>query len=516
MRSRQVLVSLGVSLPLVAGLLVGPVAALSASGATGAPAVAVSVTTTPWYGGGTTKVTVTNRTSAAIAGWQVSFPWNGRPDSVWSATPVAGANGSLAVRNAAWNGSIAVGASVSYGFTSYFTGAVPTPTRCTAVSGAKTVDCVVVSGSAPAPKPTPSVTPTASPSTTPTVAPTTSPSVTPTVKPSPTATGTPTVTPTVKPTPTVAPSPPALNSSTVFAPYIDMASWPVPNLSAFRKSSGVLNYSLGFITAASPCVPAWGGYTALATSASGEQINAINSSISTLVAGGGSVIVSFGGAYGTELAQTCRDVPSLAAAYRSVIDKYKVTRIDLDIEGGAQGDRAANVRRAQALASVQKSLAAAGRTLNVQLTLPVMPYGLTRDGLGVLTDSVSGGLRVDVVNIMTMNYGIPLRTMGQAAIDAATSTARQLADVFPTLTAAQRLSLVGVTPMIGVNDVSPEVFWVSDAVALNTWARANKLGLISFWEIRRDGPCPNNAAVLSTTCSGTRSPAWAFARALGG
>src|SRR5437870_6357456 len=46
-----------------------------------------------------------------------------------------------------------------------------------------------------------------------------------------------------------------------------------------------------------------------------------------------------------------------------------------------------------------------GQTLNISFTLPVLPTGLTADGLNVLASAKHDGLNVDLVNIMTMDYG---------------------------------------------------------------------------------------------------------------
>ena len=169
---------------------------------------------------------------------------------------------------------------------------------------------------------------------------------------------------------------------------------------------------------------------------------------------GGDVIVSFGGAAGTELARTCTDVTLLKNAYRAVVDRYALRAIDLDIEGAAQSDHAANVRRSQALAALQGDLAAAGRTLRISLTLPVLPTGLTSTGLGVVQDTMTGKARIDLVNVMAMDYGGSNSAMGQAAINAGTATAKQMSVMWPSLTDAQRLANIGVTPMIGQNDLS--------------------------------------------------------------
>ncbi len=48
---------------------------------------------------------------------------------------------------------------------------------------------------------------------------------------------------------------------------------------------------------------------------------------------------------------------------------------------------------------------AANPGLIVSFTLPVLPTGLTADGVRLLESCAKYGVRVDVVNIMTMDYG---------------------------------------------------------------------------------------------------------------
>jgi len=246
-----------------------------------------------------------------------------------------------------------------------------------------------------------------------------------------------------------------------------------------------------------------------------DQINGMNSSIAGLRTAGGDVVVSFGGAAGTEMAIACTDNASLKAAYLSVINKYSVKRIDFDIEGAAQSDHAANTRRAQVIKAIQAERPS-GNRLTVTYTLPVLPTGLTADGLGVLQDTVAVGPQVDLVNVMAMDYGTANSAMGQAAIDAASNTAGQLDFVYPRLTPTQRLAHVGVTPMIGENDVAHEVFTSADATKVGNWVRDNKVGGLFWWSVARDTPCPNNGTYVSGSCSGTSNPAWAYASAFRG
>ena len=85
--------------------------------------------------------------------------------------------------------------------------------------------------------------------------------------------------------------------------------------------------------------------------------------------------MSFRGQANTSLDVACPTSAALAAAYQSVISAYSLTTIDLDIEGAALNNFAAEDRRAEAIASLEK----ANPKLEVWLTLPVETNGLQED-----------------------------------------------------------------------------------------------------------------------------------------
>ena len=121
---------------------------------------------------------------------------------------------------------------------------------------------------------------------------------------------------------------------------------------------------------------------------------------------------------------------TLVAAYQSVIDLYALRWIDFDVEGTAVNDHASIDRRNQAI----KLLQAANPTLTVSYTLPVLPSGLTADGVYLLQSAVKFGARVDVVNLMTMDFGdsaapVPDGRMGTYSIWAAGNTPAQASAV---------------------------------------------------------------------------------------
>src|SRR6185295_16672372 len=103
-------------------------------------------------------------------------------------------------------------------------------------------------------------------------------------------------------------------------------------------------------------------------------------------------------------------------------------------------------RRNKALRILQDRLAAAGRAVQIQYTLPTSPKGLDGSGLAVLRNAVANGTRVDIVNIMTFDYYDGSTTdMAAAAISAAEGLHAQLAKLYPGRTAAQLWAMVAIT-----------------------------------------------------------------------
>jgi chitinase len=308
-------------------------------------------------------------------------------------------------------------------------------------------------------------------------------------------------------TPSGPPPPPP--SGKVFAPYIDLgltASW---QLTTIQQQSGIKVFTLGFVVGNGGCTPTWGGVGATVANDTLPNGTTILSLVQGIRAAGGDVIISFGGASGTELALGCSTVSSLQAAYQAVINKYSVNsstpvRIDLDIEGGAITDQASVNRRNQALVGLK----AANPNLVISYTLPVLPTGLVASGVNMLNSIKAANLNVNVINIMAMDYGSANDNggqMGLSATQAASNTRNQVL-------AAGLTATIGVTPMIGINDVNTEIFQLSDATMLLNFANQNSyITRLSMWSVSRDnGSCPNQG-FASPVCSGISQSNWAFA-----
>ncbi len=306
---------------------------------------------------------------------------------------------------------------------------------------------------------------------------------------------------------------PPLAGGPRLAPYIDVTLWPPFDLAAARQDSGVDHYSLGFIVGGGDsCRASWGGYYDMEDDFYREQIDALR-------AAGGDVIASFGGASGRELAQVCGDDDALRTQYQAVIDRYGLRHVDFDIEGAALADSDSVARRNRAIAGLQAAAADRGASLYVSYTLPVLPPGLTQDGVALLQDAIDAGVRIDRVNIMAMNYGAyyapePAGNMAEYAIEAARSTHAQLAGLLPQRSAAERWAMLAVTPMIGQNDVAAEVFQLQDARQLGDFARAEGLGMLSQWSANRDRVCETPKAGADPGCSGVEQREFEFSTIL--
>lgn len=434
-----------------------------------------------WDDGYVATYVVRNSGTATTHSWTVSFslPSGDSVTGLWNGVMTKQGN-QVTVRNDDWNGTLTPGSSTDFGFQVAGPGS-DKPASCTINS----TDCG--GGTAPS-------TPVGAPTTT------SAPAKTTTTAPS---------SPNNPGSTTQAPPPPPSSGGSFgrFAPYADLSLYPLYNLSAAAQATGGKYFNLAFIVdSGNNCTPKWGGVTAL-------NDPTITSDISSLRAAGGDVRVSFGGASGSELAINCSSASALAAAYQSVVTATNAKQIDFDIEGAALANTAANDRRNQAIAMLEKQ----NSSLSVSYTLPVLPSGLTQDGVNLLQSAKNNGANVAAVNIMAMDYGSSFPAdMGQNAIDAATAVQATVKSVWG-LSDVDAWAKIAVTPMIGVNDVSSETFTTADASKLLAFAQSKHLAWLSFWSAARDTQCSGGAQTwASPTCSSITQAPNAFAKIFAG
>jgi chitinase len=252
------------------------------------------------------------------------------------------------------------------------------------------------------------------------------------------------------------------------APYLQISDSDAGDMAADRSATGLKNYTLAFLTPKSGCTPVWED--------GGDGIGAFTSQISSLQSAGGNVIISFGGAEGGELAQTCTNQTSLTAAYANVVNTYGVNRLDFDIEGGVLGDTASTTRRDKALAALQTQ----NPSVQIDFTLAVDPTGLPSQEKNLLQDAKNNGVKVSVVNLMTMDFGDGQNALNDS-LSAAKAASSQLASLYG-ISTAQAYGMMGLTPIAGQNDDN-ENFTQANASTLESFAATNDVAELSFWEV---------------------------------
>lgn len=232
----------------------------------------------------------------------------------------------------------------------------------------------------------------------------------------------------------------------------------------------------------------WGGVPGAAFASA--NIARINSA-------GINYVISTGGAAGSF---TCGSPMNLKA----FIDRYNgahLVGVDFDIEAGQS--------QAQLQSLVNGAVYAAGFYPNLRFSFTLATLGASDGSYGGVNstgDAVvklvkASGLQNYTINLMTMDYGSGIPSvcvvksggvcdMGQSAIQAVQNLQH---------TYGIPLSKIEITPMIGVNDVSSNVFQIADIDKVTSYAATNKLAGVHFWSLDRDTPCSQGTA--SPTCN---------------
>jgi chitinase len=273
--------------------------------------------------------------------------------------------------------------------------------------------------------------------------------------------------------------------ATQLAPYFytwgyGNSSYAVTSLMDARNKMGLDAATLAFVVSAGGCT--------VDTSISNMQ-----SDIAAFQSAGGRVIISFGGANGTYVESAC-NATQLTALIDGMLQTTGARAIDFDVEGGQLGNNALNTTRNAAIKALRQKYP----NLYVSLTLPALPVhpgwgggGLDDNGLRALQSAAAAGATIDIVNLMAMDFGGSYHdgsTMAQLTLSAANAAVAQLAGVYPSKSDAQLWAMLGITSMIGVNDVSGETFTTADAATLARFVQSKGVGHLSYWALQRDRP----------------------------
>jgi hypothetical protein len=284
------------------------------------------------------------------------------------------------------------------------------------------------------------------------------------------------------------------------APYVEPTSPHAAALLPAVRQHELHQFTVAFVLGRG-CRPTWDDYSPITGTDAGSKL------VARARAAGAVPIVSFGGQSGHELATVCTSRRALVAAYAAVVRRLHATSIDFDIEGASRiNDKATNARRFAAIRALERRWA----HLRVSLTIPVDRSGILGDrrygdALALLRLAKARGARIDVVNLMTMNYGSPVDDMAAAATIAARHALPQLRRIWP----GDGYRNLGITPMIGANESPGETFSYADAQRVVAFAHAHHVGRLAFWSLNRDRSCgPHDTA--PETCSGMSQHALDF------
>ncbi|MCN7634718.1 glycosyl hydrolase family 18 protein [Escherichia coli] len=300
----------------------------------------------------------------------------------------------------------------------------------------------------------------------------------------------------------------------VYAPYVDFTLNTIPDLAALAKNHNVNHFTLAFVVSkdANTCLPTWG-------TAYGMQNYAQYSKIKALREAGGDVMLSIGGANNAPLAASCKNVDDLMQHYYDIVDNLNLRVLDFDIEGTWVADQASIERRNLAVKKVQDKWKSEGKDIAIWYTLPILPTGLTPEGMNVLSDAKAKGVELAGVNVMTMDYGNAIcqsantegqNIHGKCATSAITNLHSQLKGLHPNKSDAEIDAMMGTTPMVGVNDVQGEVFYLSDARLVMQDAQKRNLGMVGIWSIARDLPGGTNLSPEFHGLTKEQAPKYAF------
>ncbi|HEX3788004.1 MAG TPA: carbohydrate binding domain-containing protein [Pseudonocardiaceae bacterium] len=298
-----------------------------------------------------------------------------------------------------------------------------------------------------------------------------------------------------------------------YAPYFE--AWMGDSPATLSQQSGAKDLTLAFLQTASQgsCTIDWNGDTSTPVSSA-----TYGSDITSIRAAGGDVIPSLGGytadTTNTEIADSCTNVASIAAAYESLVTTYGVTRIDLDVEADSLNNTAGIDRRNKAIAMAEAWGSSTGHTIQFQYTIPTNQTSLNPSETSLMQDAISDGAVISEYNIMTFDYytGTP-HEMATDTETAAASLESELAGLYPSKSSAQLWAMVGITEMMGIDDYgAAETFTTADATTVENWAVSKGISELSYWALQRDnGGCVGTGG--SGTCSGVSQSTWQFSKA---
>ncbi|WP_246492058.1 cellulose binding domain-containing protein [Actinomadura alba] len=285
------------------------------------------------------------------------------------------------------------------------------------------------------------------------------------------------------------------------APYLYVGWGDPPSPSTVMSATGIRWFTMAFILSGGGCAPAWDGNRPLQGGADAQAISQIR-------AGGGDIVPSIGGWSGNKLGPNCSTPQALAGAYQQVIDAYGLKAIDVDIENTDEFENEAVQDRILGALKIVKQNNPGITTI---LTFGTSTSGPSWWGTRLINRAAELQAGVDVFTIMPFNFGGGAN-MYQSTVSASEGLKNALKAAFgwSDSTAYGHMGISGMNGLSDQQETTSAAAWTQ----IRDWAKARGLARLAFWSVNRDRPCPGGGVVAH--CSGVAQQQWEFTRITAG
>lgn len=283
---------------------------------------------------------------------------------------------------------------------------------------------------------------------------------------------------------------PTITTNQIFAPYYYLGSTNQLNIKEFYNKTGCNNITLAFLNC-DHGTPQWSNGVNYHSGGIDDIVHFIHEKQ-------GNIIISSGGANGIELINKL-SVEECIKIYKYMYDVYQIKHFDFDIEGYYIADTKLTDKRCQLIKEIKKQIPNA----IIQYTIPISPDGLHTEGLNLIKQTKQNNIEIDIVNLMTMDFGNYYAPNGN------TEMAKYCIQCIQSV--KNQLNELGIKSKIGVNDVQGEIFTLNNAEELINYCYKNdNVKLLSFWCINRDNGNKINYTYADCNYSGIEQSLYQF------
>ena len=286
------------------------------------------------------------------------------------------------------------------------------------------------------------------------------------------------------------------------APYLYFGWGEPPSPTTVMSATGVKAFTMAFILSSGGCNPGWDGQRPLLGGVDAQAITQIRNA-------GGDVIPSFGGWSGNKLGPNCSTPQALAGAYQKVIDAYGLKAIDIDIENTDEFESAVVQDR---ILGALKIIEQNNPGITTIVTFGTAISGPTEWGNRLIEQAKALAVPIDVYTIMPFDFGNSGTDMYASTVSASEALKNKLKSVNG-WTDAAAYTHMGISGMNGLSD-NNEMTTPQTWTQIRDWAKSHGLARLAFWSVNRDRPCPGGG--LQENCSGIDQQNWQFTQITAG